>query len=87
MARKFVLVCLGVLALAVAFQIWSMTATATTKGVPVAIVETHEPAPAISLGRCLYVITDSGDCYYRALYSGDKPQGWQYFGNIFEAKK
>jgi hypothetical protein len=87
MVKKFALVCFGVLALAAAFQICAMRASATTEGVPVAVVETHEPAPAISLGRCLYVITESGDCYYRALYSGNKPEGWQYFGNIFEAER
>jgi hypothetical protein len=87
MARKFMCVCLGLLALALAFHLGSRAVSATAKPIPIGIIDSQEPLPAISHGRALFVVTDTGDCYYKNLYSGKEPTGWQYFGNIHDAEK
>jgi hypothetical protein len=87
MAKKFMYLCLGLLALAIAFQLGARAVSATARPIPMGIIDSQEPLPAVSHGRALFVVTDSGDCYYKNLYSGKEPTGWQYFGNIYEAKK
>lgn len=73
MAKKFMFVCLGVLALAVAYHLGAAGAVSQGTGIAVGIA-----AIPYSDGARLYVATDNGDVYW----SGPATP-WTYYGNIF----
>jgi hypothetical protein len=89
MARRFMYVCLGILALVVAFQLGGMRASAESKPIPMGMIESREPTETVTRGPCIYVVTDSGDCYYKVVYTDptQAPPQWQYFGNVFDAQR
>ena len=72
MAKKYMYVCLGVLALAVAYHLGAKSAISQGTGIPVGISSGHQYDDGV------YVITDQGDVYRRAY---DEGPDWVYWGN------
>ena len=75
MAKKFMFVCLGILALAFAYHLGVASAVSQGSGVVVGVA-----AASWSNGTRVYAITDNGDCYRRGPESD-----WHYFDNVFGA--
>jgi hypothetical protein len=72
MAKKFMYVCLGILALTVAFHLGASSAISQGTGLVVGIAATERGDPKV------FAITDGGDCYYRP-----PAEDWRFYGNIF----
>jgi hypothetical protein len=67
-AKAFLVVCLGILALALAYHFGATTATAQAPGNPIVAADGG------------YVYTVNGDCYESRLNVGGR---WDYRGNVF----
>jgi hypothetical protein len=76
MAKKFMWVCIGILALVVAFELGTMTAEAETKAVPVlATTYAHKAGELYPV-----IVTSTGDSY---ILLGPSSGAWASLGNIF----
>jgi hypothetical protein len=73
MAKKFMYVCLGIMALAVAFHIGATSAISQLQEQVVGITAICPPAN-------IYLATSEGDCW---MYS-TSGEAWYYLGNPFE---
>jgi hypothetical protein len=73
-ARSFFFVCLGILALAVAYHLGATTATAQAPGNPVVQLQRSSNGNLIS-------ITSNGDAYESVSPSADGP--WSFRSNVF----
>ena len=78
MAKRFFYVCLGLLALAVAYHLGAQTATSQGFGTATGI-----SVSGANTTQCyVYAVADNGDCY-RKWQDWAPSEPWQYFGNIF----
>ena len=77
MAKKFMYVCLGILALFVAYHLGANSATSQGLGTAVGICSYSK-----SSDSNVYVVTDCGDCYRKWSLSSDL-ENWEYWGNIY----
>ena len=74
MAKKFMYVCLGVLALAVAYHLGAAKAESTAEGPFVSLVSEYEWGYMLAM-------TGQGDIYFSIQYGGPFPE-WDYWGTI-----
>ena len=79
MAKRFMYVCLGILALALAYHL-AKTASANTDSVPFVVFDSDKSEMAIPI-----IVAPRGDSYY---FKGWTPgESWVWLGNVYDTPK